>query len=680
MKTVTSLILCALCLLTISNTVYSQTTFNPQKPLTIIHEIEECIPQQETFSAGYGRVVTVTIPCKSTLKNGVNTQGKYRVNYKTMATTSPYNVLSIYEKNLATGRSISYPVNNNHELKFTNKEAGVYQYSAMVNLKNPPSGNNHRPNYPFTYGQDPHQLVIVNTDPFHKAPPVDLQAEYSFSVKKGDINGDGKPDLYVYHDGASIEDKGNIISGAIYLQTADGKSFHLLKSGLHIPSSNVFSLTQHWTDITDSIVVMKVDDNKDGYVDVKLLNIGNHFSNFNDVVLYSSGKAYDWQDHKAWEIDNDVRRATPLMDSASRSISVSQQRRQERFFQSLNAVLKNPNYFKSRYTIRIPVVEYESYTAFCGSTFQLSYGNDGFIRQYDYDNAQIIQIDSTWCEYHVPYVVYDFFLDENRIPPDEKLIFKFAQDTFKNERYDDTSSKTRRPGRFNKSVLGELIIIIIQEAIEEGILHIPESVIIHDPMGTIIDEKCEDIYESDSTDPDLECYEYASDLLGKYRHQNDVLPKTVIIASATSAARRNKNRIHCSYASSHSFKDLHYYGITSAKLNIQNSDLTNDVICRIAIKARQKARVSFDRVRFSDFHSAQLDNVGKYESIRGREQQLIDSCGGVEYQCDGVDDDRVENTIRSVGKNNKRGCEYWDASNNSFGVLAAFTGNRNVCF
>lgn len=58
---------------------------------------------------------------------------------------------------------------------------------------------------------------------------------------------------------------------------------------------------------------------------------------------------------------------------------------------------------------------------------------------------------------------------------------------------------------------------------------------------------------------------------------------------------------------------------------------------------------------------------GAYDAIRGREQQLIDSFGGVGSPASG-------NAIRGVSVWNPAGRPYWNASNAMFGPLAPYTG------
>jgi hypothetical protein len=58
---------------------------------------------------------------------------------------------------------------------------------------------------------------------------------------------------------------------------------------------------------------------------------------------------------------------------------------------------------------------------------------------------------------------------------------------------------------------------------------------------------------------------------------------------------------------------------------------------------------------------------GSYPAIRGREQQLIDSHGG-------VGDPKVANKIRGVSKYNPLGRAYHKSSDLFFGKLAPYTG------
>lgn len=76
-------------------------------------------------------------------------------------------------------------------------------------------------------------------------------------------------------------------------------------------------------------------------------------------------------------------------------------------------------------------------------------------------------------------------------------------------------------------------------------------------------------------------------------------------------------------------------------------------------------------LRASGFESPTVDVSGRgyavYPAIRGLEQQLIDSLGG-------VGSPGVANKIRGVAKRNPLGQYYHDASNALFGPLAPFTG------
>jgi hypothetical protein len=56
-----------------------------------------------------------------------------------------------------------------------------------------------------------------------------------------------------------------------------------------------------------------------------------------------------------------------------------------------------------------------------------------------------------------------------------------------------------------------------------------------------------------------------------------------------------------------------------------------------------------------------------YFAIRGREQQLVDSYGG-------IGNTKIANLIRPVSAYNVNGYLYWQASNDQFGQLAHYTG------
>lgn len=78
-------------------------------------------------------------------------------------------------------------------------------------------------------------------------------------------------------------------------------------------------------------------------------------------------------------------------------------------------------------------------------------------------------------------------------------------------------------------------------------------------------------------------------------------------------------------------------------------------------------------LRSEGFASPVVDKYARgwqtYPAIRGREQQLIDSIGG-------VDSPLVRNQIRAVSTSNPLGRTYFEASNALFGPLAPYTGCR----
>ena len=61
-----------------------------------------------------------------------------------------------------------------------------------------------------------------------------------------------------------------------------------------------------------------------------------------------------------------------------------------------------------------------------------------------------------------------------------------------------------------------------------------------------------------------------------------------------------------------------------------------------------------------------------YQSIRGREQQLIDARGGA--QSDTGEPYQTENPIRAVAKDHEWGRRFWDVATARFGYLARYTG------
>lgn len=64
-----------------------------------------------------------------------------------------------------------------------------------------------------------------------------------------------------------------------------------------------------------------------------------------------------------------------------------------------------------------------------------------------------------------------------------------------------------------------------------------------------------------------------------------------------------------------------------------------------------------------------------YPAIRGREQQVIDSLGGV-FNATTNPNTRIANAIRGVSKTNPLGYAYHAASDLAFGPLALYSGAK----
>ena len=88
-------------------------------------------------------------------------------------------------------------------------------------------------------------------------------------------------------------------------------------------------------------------------------------------------------------------------------------------------------------------------------------------------------------------------------------------------------------------------------------------------------------------------------------------------------------------------------------------------------EAVMKRRFYAHHMRLFNFNKYKIDKAargpGAYEAIRGREQQLMDSLGG-------IGSPKLANRIRGVSAINIRGREYHNMSNLFFGNIAPYTG------
>jgi hypothetical protein len=151
-------------------------------------------------------------------------------------------------------------------LNITGKPPGTYHYDVMED---------------WWYYQTPVESadVLVGTPP--PRDPIPTQLTYQYQTRAGDINSDGKTDLFVKRTSGGVSGNG-VLESIILLQYASGSGFSLL-----VPNASQTSTASGWPLSSATPVIM--DFNVDGYVDVEVKGVAAATGVLNDQIVYSPG-------------------------------------------------------------------------------------------------------------------------------------------------------------------------------------------------------------------------------------------------------------------------------------------------------------------------------------------------------------------------------------------------------
>jgi hypothetical protein len=233
-------------------------------------------------------------------------------------------------------------------------------------------------------------------------------------------------------------------------------------------------------------------------------------------------------------------------------------------------------------------------------------------------------------------------------------------------------------------VLGAVLSVLTPSQLGDGQL-IPRAV--YDMIGQariIIEAACMVIKSDADADRCIEVGEAVSDVLDEavstvgtfvppYRERDEDLYQSFPLLFSVVQERKADTRIAwCTYMKLNSNTGRMYMGRTSGR--IRNGDIIST--CDRAIAKRDRTHMQLTFRQSIGWQSAKRDmpvvnspalrGIFYYSSIRGREQQLIDSKGGLGSS--------LANRIRGVSALNPLGCVYWLDSNLAFGPLASYTG------
>ena len=166
-------------------------------------------------------------------------------------------------------------------------------------------------------------VAVVATIP--SLDPLDAQLGYQFTVRTGDIDSDGKKDIYLKRTSGGNANNG-VIDKTILTQNIDGH-FEVLQD----PTSGQFSTAGGWP-ISASVTAVVNDFNVDGRVDVLLKNLDSVIGNVDDQIIFSSGKFFNGAAQAATSIDFEF----------------------EKFFRDTYNWILDPNYFSQALVAGLP--------------------------------------------------------------------------------------------------------------------------------------------------------------------------------------------------------------------------------------------------------------------------------------------------------------------------------------
>ena len=158
---------------------------------------------------------------------------------------------------------------------------------------------------------------------------LDIQLGYQFQIRTGDLNSDGKKDIYLKRTSGGNANDG-VIDKTILTQNADG-DFNVVEN----PTSGQLSTAAGWPVASATSAVVN-DFNVDGRVDVLLKNLDSTISSVDDQIVFSTGEFFKGAAQAATSIDFEF----------------------EKFFRDTYNWILDPNYFAQAITASLPAYNF----------------------------------------------------------------------------------------------------------------------------------------------------------------------------------------------------------------------------------------------------------------------------------------------------------------------------------
>lgn len=154
----------------------------------------------------------------------------------------------------------------------TNRAPGTYRYRVVYVV---------RAHFTAMVAHGPAKAVVVG--PAASAPALSAQFDAEYSVRSGDVDGDGRRDLLIRRLSGSAASAGGTI-GNVLLRRSAGASFKA-----EVPGSYALSLAAGWPE--SPVEIRKRDVNVDGYVDLVLrgLSSAQGFAGISNQILFAPG-------------------------------------------------------------------------------------------------------------------------------------------------------------------------------------------------------------------------------------------------------------------------------------------------------------------------------------------------------------------------------------------------------
>ncbi|MBC6428062.1 MAG: hypothetical protein GDA55_02365 [Cellvibrionales bacterium] len=185
----------------------------------------------------------------------------------------------------------------------------------------------------FSHGYGPVARISVGSVSRPSVDPLAAQLKYRYQVKVGDLNYDGRKDLYLRRTSGGTSGNG-ALERTILVQNASAQF-----SALSTPSAAQLRRAAAWP-LVRGVSVSTSDLNVDGFVDVTLKGLSKAITGMDDQILYSTGKLFKRGAQAVTAVDKDFKM----------------------FFRDLYKWLDDPNYFRQAITSAQPGAYYAVYS------------------------------------------------------------------------------------------------------------------------------------------------------------------------------------------------------------------------------------------------------------------------------------------------------------------------------